>query len=478
MATAKKKTTRRTSQAKTVQHNSSPTPKSDAPKQDATPQKTPDTKQEEIKPKQKIGLKLNWNRAIHINTNIDDKLLRDLTPVILQMKQESSEPITVGIDSPGGTIPAIESLLGLLKSPDQDGNYPQIYTVATNRAYSAAASLLAFGDYSVAFNHSKILYHDVRYSGIEDVTPSKALKTARELERGNVAFSLKLAHQIRSRLIWVYLDLMHEFKDIRAYYASYMKPYDEAFKEFLPQKDDQTVDIVGFSLTLFRKLSNPVDNEIAIRALNLLNSWMQIERIERKLSTQNPEGEKPLDLVSGIDKLVTEIRAMEVKSAGSSKSPEPQSGGGLVESTREDVKLLFEVLARNFATNKNLTISDEGLDIIMEDFLFIKHINAKQHVTAITNMMIEYSRIFFGRSIAEELEKAKDITERNKILGPVYPQARILWYYIVLICRCLCRGEHFLTPADAQLLGLVDEVLGGGPVQSAREWRKSSPDYE
>lgn len=164
-------------------------------KKNSTTKKKPivKVKEEKASPKKKVGFTLNWNRAIHISTNIDDKLLKDLTPIILQMKQESPKPITIGIDSPGGNLVAMESLLGLLKAPDQDGRRTSVYTASTNRAYSAAASLLALGDYAVAFPHSRILYHDVRYSGIDDLTPSKALETARELERGNAAFSLRLA---------------------------------------------------------------------------------------------------------------------------------------------------------------------------------------------------------------------------------------------------------------------------------------------
>jgi ATP-dependent protease ClpP protease subunit len=185
------------------------------------------------KSKNKVGLQLYWNRAIHIDTVIDDTLIKKLTPLILNLKQESTDPITIGIDSPGGNIQAMQSLLGLLKAPDQDGNRTQIYTVSTNRTYSAAASLLAFGDYAVAFPHSKILYHDLRYSNIEDLTPSKALRTARELERGNVEFSLTLANQISERLIWVYLDLMKDFANARARYARFAKEQDVAFSDAL-----------------------------------------------------------------------------------------------------------------------------------------------------------------------------------------------------------------------------------------------------
>jgi len=428
--------------------------------------------------KKKVGLSLNWKRAIHINKMIDDVLFKELTPVILQMKQESSEPITVGIDSTGGSLAAVEALLGLLRSPDQDGNSTPVYTASTNKAYSAAASLLAFGDYSVAFPYSRILYHDVRYSGIEDVTPSKALQTARELERGNTAFSLRLAGHIRSRLIWVYIDLRRNFAEVRKQYTSFAKPFDDAFQGVFTKENDRAVDVVGFSLALYRRLTAPADNEIAIRALHLLNSWMQIERIEQRLSKTVPEGEKSVDLVRSIDDLVKEVRRMETTPEKSTSTPEPESDRGLDENARKDIKLLIEVLARRYAADKNLRMGEDGLDIITEDFSFINDINSSQHLRTITQLMIDHDRIFFGRSIAKELQEAKSDTERSEILAPVYPQARMLWYYMVLICRCLCQGDHLLTPGDAQLLGLVDEVLGGGPVESRREWRKANPDYE
>jgi ATP-dependent protease ClpP protease subunit len=425
----------------------------------------------------KVGFQVNWNRAIHIDTAIDDKLLKSLTPHILKLKQESSEPITIGIDSPGGSIHAMQALLGLLRAPDQDGKRIAIYTVSTNRTYSAAASLLAFGDYAVAFPHSKILYHDLRYSGIDDLTPSKALRTARELERDNVELSLTLANQVSQRLIWVYLYLLKDFVKIRQRWASFAEKQDAAFADALPSGESRTVDIVGFGLTLFSNLSNPVDKNIALGALRLLDSWMQIEKIERRLFINKEDKSETTDLLKGINDLVIEIRRMDSGGKEPAESPETLQAEGLTESSRKDLTLLFEVIARHFAADENLRISYDLFDKIMEDFGFIKDINSDQHVHSITKLMVDHDYMFFGRSIATELENAKDNTERSKILDPLYPQARMLWFYIVLICRCLCSGEHYLTPYDAQLLGLVDEVLGGGPIESIREWRKRQPDY-
>jgi ATP-dependent protease ClpP protease subunit len=77
-----------------------------------------------IPPKKRKPIKyaLNWDRSIHINEKLDDALVKHLTPEILRLKQRSSAPITVAIDSFGGSIASLESLIGLLKAPDQDGN--------------------------------------------------------------------------------------------------------------------------------------------------------------------------------------------------------------------------------------------------------------------------------------------------------------------------------------------------------------------
>lgn len=51
------------------------------------------------------------------------------------------------------------------------------------------------------------------------------------------------------------------------------------------------------------------------------------------------------------------------------------------------------------------------------------------------------------------------------------PNAQLFWLFCVSLCRELFEGEHTLKPIDAQLLGLVDEVAGGGPIETKREYR-------
>ena len=50
---------------------------------------------------------------------------------------------------------------------------------------------------------------------------------------------------------------------------------------------------------------------------------------------------------------------------------------------------MFEVIARRFAADRNLSLSYDVFDSIMEDFAFIKDINSRKHVDTITRLMID-----------------------------------------------------------------------------------------
>ena len=94
---------------------------------------------------------------------IDQPLIDRLIPEILNLQAQSRGPISVYIDSVGGSVLQAEVLLLLLKASSQDFAPPcRIITTVTSFAASAAADLLAFGDYAIAFPQSTIHYHGVR----------------------------------------------------------------------------------------------------------------------------------------------------------------------------------------------------------------------------------------------------------------------------------------------------------------------------
>ena len=92
----------------------------------------------------------NPSRGVYILGRIDQQQVYRVTPDILRLRAESSDPITVYIDSFGGETLFAEDIRSLLYAPNQDSQVCRIVTVVTNVAASAAADLLALGDYAIA----------------------------------------------------------------------------------------------------------------------------------------------------------------------------------------------------------------------------------------------------------------------------------------------------------------------------------------
>jgi ATP-dependent protease ClpP protease subunit len=112
------------------------------------------------------------------------------------MQQHNRAPITVYIDSPDGRPASGELLLRLLKVTDQDYSPAcRVMTVATARAASAAADLLSWGDYAIAFPNSTILYHGTRRTVDDPITVEAAATMAESLKLRNDQFAMRLARR-------------------------------------------------------------------------------------------------------------------------------------------------------------------------------------------------------------------------------------------------------------------------------------------
>lgn len=406
-----------------------------------------------------LDVTINWNRSILITEGIDDDLVRRLTPEILRLRAESSDPITVGIDSPGGSLSSLDVLIGLLSGPNQDGDRCKLITVATHRAYSAAANLLAFGDYAVAYGHSKILYHDVRYGEIEDVTPEIARTTARELQDANDHFSLKLARQIVRRLVWTYIDLSDKFENTNKLFWQRHDRYQNMVSNYATVPDANSVDIASFAVALFAKLSRQNDNLIT-GVMRRLEKWITTNNVARSTPLYRQKGSKTPGLLDGSYHLYRRLLK---------QLPAATDGFRSIES---NLHILIGLLVSSLAETKNTDRInfDSVLDPVLREYVMMQSMNEKKHLRTVTELMLQHDHIFFKRTINKELE-GKSEAERDTILAPVLPHATLFWYFCVLLCRELFEGEHRLTPNDAQLLGLVSEVAGGGPIESLREFR-------
>lgn len=400
------------------------------------------------------SLTIDWDRSILVNGVIDDELVKRLTPAILKLRQSSTEPITVGIDSPGGSLASLDVLLALLTGPTQQGNPGKIITVVTHRAYSSAANLLAFGSYAVALRHSEILYHDVRYGGMDDVTPEKARDAAKSLQDANDAFALRLAHRIIQRLVWAYIDLSPNFKEVQREFSSRHQNYSKLVSAYAPPIDGfECIDLPSFATSLWRNLS--ARNDLLIHNVMVrLSQWIHLTKIAKSAPTYRPKGSRNPGMLDGPRHLHKLFKG------------KPEN----FEQCEEPLKLFLSLFLEDIASAKSDSINISGtLERAIREYGILQSLNEPKHVRYASDLMASNSSIFFGRKIANGLDSLPE-QERNELLAKAAPHARLLWHFCVLLCRELFEGEHILTPRDAQLLGLIDEVAGGGPLQSKREW--------
>jgi ClpP protease-like protein len=106
----------------------------------------------------------NPDRAIWVEGQLNEALLERLRPEILELTVQNREPITVFINSRGGSPEVAEAILSLLRRKTQDdARASRIITVAAPKAKSAAANLLSAGDFAIAYPECTLLYHGARW---------------------------------------------------------------------------------------------------------------------------------------------------------------------------------------------------------------------------------------------------------------------------------------------------------------------------
>lgn len=357
----------------------------------------------------------------------------------------------------------LDALLGLLTGPDQDGRVGEIITVSVRNAHSAAANLLAFGTYAVALPHSEILFHDVRYGGMEDVTPAAARMAAARLQNANEEFSLRLAHKVFRRLVWNYIGLRTRFAEIQENFPSVHAKYSEIIKFCQSTSHGSArVDVASFATALFAEVSR--SSEVLISStMERLRRWGLMTQAARVFPKYRAKGSRKPGLLDGTKTLFDQLIKLR----------NPQISSDLWGKAESHIHLFSIMLIENITKSKSIKNFDffKVLESVNDDFKLIESINAPSHRNPIARIMLRHDHIFFDE---EELKivRGENEEEKKRVFDEARPNVQIFWYFCVLLCRELFNGEHILSPEDAQLLGIVDEVAGGGPIQSRREYRK------
>jgi ATP-dependent protease ClpP protease subunit len=370
----------------------------------------------------------NPARGIWVQGVIDQGLVDRLTPQIIALQNQTRDPITVFIDSRGGSTFLGETIRRLLTSSDQDGSAPcRIVTVVTTRAASAAADLLSYGDYAIAHPGATVFYHGVRYALDDPLTLEKASEFAESLRWRNDLYAMGLAKRSVKRFVFRYAMAR------------------SGFEVFRNQTGNEKLD----DLQCFLGMINEKLSEPAMNALK--QAKKRYERYE--------------DLV---DRVVH--RSSKHKRFRQPKRPADFEAVVLKE-------VIDAVAARN--KDSEWTFRRAGLTQLSDDFLLLFEYLSSYDGEDLQAVCNRWGNFFLTQPEQAELKAVEDEQQRQaRRLEKLKPILRPVWLFFVALCHSLQEGEHDLTATDACWLGLVDEVIGLSEPLSLRSFVEWEPDPE
>jgi ATP-dependent protease ClpP protease subunit len=377
-------------------------------------------------------------RAIFISGEIDEDLVTKVSREILLLHHASGEPITVFIDSPGGSVAGAATIAGLLRNSGPHGTRRRIYTVATGRACSAAADLLAMGDYIAAYQHSYILFHGVRAQQ-ETVTAESASEIETALLSDNLTAAGQLAGTVLNRWLYIYSKLREEIKDARAQLKEDLSEYDLLVGA-------NTIDLPCFALALSQHVGKPY-NDLLQECLGETAVFHSVVADYRK-TVESP------------DQLARPVAAA-LKEGRQDKERELQ--------IRRQAHLLDVLLANRLARDENWLLSEEDFTALGQSFRDLQKVADGFFQDDLLDQLTKYFDLFVPKKDRDFLnrhnnEKDLDDPKFAKALDEIVERANAkiepLWTFTVAFCRRLNIGENSVSPADAWWLGLIDEVIG------------------
>jgi len=359
----------------------------------------------------------NPKRAIYITGKIDQALVDKITPKINDFRIESTDPITAYIDSPGGSIMLAETIRHHLTAPNPDGARCRLITVVTSRAASAAADLLALGNYAIAYPFGDIVYHGSRQPPDASLTTEMASVMAKSLQQTNEFCPIKLARHAFPRFIL----RLTQFKD--------------EFSKYVVEQS-----LVTLTLALQKKLSPSnvkLVREARKRQSIIGNLSTSVYKHTQRFKKQLSPSEFQCEMLRGIVKYRVRL-----------------------QKNKKELWLL----------------SEDGMQEVTEDFNLLHDFHFGSQKRDLERWDKTFGAIFLTEQEKEEQKNLSGTDEEKSkwLIQKSEPKLRPIWYLMVSICRLL-QNEDYTLPADeAYWLGLVDEVPGSG-LPCVREVEENLP---
>lgn len=351
----------------------------------------------------------NPERAIYICGEIGEGLVDQLISEILCLKGSSAKPITVYLNSLGGSTFYAAQLWQLLRNINQKGLSHKIITVVPTYAASAAADILASGDYAIAYKNSVIHYHGTRRQ-VRDLTFENASELLEALSKANEQFAFRLAKTAFRRMVFIYGNLESEFKEYRAILAEEKK---------IAQKDVANTDCLAFAL--FQKLSHENRN------------------IPRKAYFGQDEVKKLMRLIFEEIGDISKLSVQEV----------------------EMEALQIIIRKQDSLLSEDETFSSGGMQEIQKNFESFLDYCSPKHLDEIERLTLKFGPQLLSKAkFKEYLKISEEDKQKDYLEEHAEPLIRELWYFVISLSRQLQHGENRLTAQDAYWLGIVDEVVG------------------
>lgn len=357
-------------------------------------------------PSPNVDFRENPSHSVYLSGEITEDTVNHLTPLINTLRTNSPLPITLFIDSRGGSTFHSRMIYGVLKTPTQDGETRRLITVVTGTAASAAADLLAAGDYAIAYPHAFILFHGTRQRlAQQQVTKEYASSLMEHLKETNEGFALQLANRAFRRFFFRYLVVKPSFDELR---------------NELGEPDMEDVECVAELLK--RNLDDPGITERALkqyRRFRQLDSYMysRYEKSTRHFATPG------------------KFEAWLLRN-------------------------LIKYELKENAKDPSWSFSEAGFEQMEQDFLVLRDYHGGEHAKNIEKLVAQWGPFCLDQTQQKEYAALAADKREDWLNSKTGDNVQALWYFFVSICRFLQEGENGLSAENAYYLGLVDEVVG------------------
>jgi ATP-dependent protease ClpP protease subunit len=341
------------------------------------------------------------------------------------MTLQSRAPITLFINSPGGSVFYADQIFRLLTLPTQDSGAPcRLIVVGLSLVASAASDLLVAGDYALAYPYSTIMCHGVRQSGVDDeLTRERAIDLAKSLASTNEQYALQLAHNSIARFMFRYAFLRPEFEGIRA--AREGQVYSDASCMLFALKD-------RVSPQLWKLL-----REAMIRSLD--NDILD-DRASQTIKAHGSVGELP---AASFEALL--------------------------------LKCIVDHLVDNHKEEAEWSLRRAGFNKIEENFEILIDSHAERHKEQIQKLTNRWGEFFLEATEQSEFTAIIEGDREAWLLDRVAHKIRSIWFLFVSICRLLQESDHYFSAEDAYWVGLIDEIIGRNDLPSPRTFVEFAP---